>query len=71
MPLAEVVILVFLCARIVGDLGKVQKSMQRLAVKESAYWALLDLIREAREAVEVTSGDRAGALRRARSTSTA
>ena len=26
MPLAEVVILVFLCARIVGDLGKVQKS---------------------------------------------
>ncbi len=58
MPLAEVVILVFLCARIVGDLGKVQKSMQRLAVKESAYWALLDLIREAHEAVEVTSGDR-------------
>jgi ATP-binding cassette subfamily C protein len=56
MPLAEVVILVFLCARIVGDLGKVQKGMQRLAVKESAYWALLDLIREAHAAVEVTSG---------------
>src|SRR5262249_38354966 len=36
MPLAEVVILVFLCARIVGDLGKVQKSMQRLASKESS-----------------------------------
>lgn len=56
MPLAEVVILVFLCARIVGDLGKVQKSLQRLAVKESAYWALLDLIREAHAAVEVASG---------------
>jgi ATP-binding cassette subfamily C protein len=59
MPLADVVILVFLCARIVGDLGKVQKSMQRLAVKEGAYWALDALIVEARGAVEVTSGGRA------------
>jgi len=58
MPLAEVVILVFLCARIVRDLGKVQKAMQRLVVKESAYWALEDLIGEARESVEVTSGSR-------------
>lgn len=59
MPLADVVILVFLCARIVGDLGKVQKSMQRLAVKESAYFALEDLIREAQGAVEVSTGTRA------------
>jgi len=58
MPLAEVVILVFLCARIIRDLGKVQKAMQRLAVKESAYWALEDLIREAHDAIEVTSGSR-------------
>ena len=58
MPLAEVVILVFLCARIIRDLGKVQKAMQRLVVKESAYWALGDLIREAHDAVEVTSGSR-------------
>ena len=34
-----------------------QKSSSALAVKESAYWALLDLIREAHEAVEVTSGE--------------
>ena len=58
MPLAEVVILVFLCARIIRDLGKVQKAMQRLVVKESAYWALEDLIREAHDAIEVTSGSR-------------
>jgi ATP-binding cassette subfamily C protein len=58
MPLSEVVVLVFLCARIVSDLGKIQKAMQRLAVKESAYWALRDLIREAHEAVEVPSGGR-------------
>ncbi len=58
MPLAEVVILVFLCARIIGDLGKVQKGRQRMAVRESAFWALDDLIREARAAVEVTTGDR-------------
>ncbi|MCC6765776.1 MAG: ABC transporter ATP-binding protein [Deltaproteobacteria bacterium] len=56
MPFADVVILVFLCARIIADLAKVQKSMQRLAVKESAYWALDDLIREARGAVEVGTG---------------
>ena len=64
MPLADVVILVFLCARIVGDLGKVQKSMQRLAVKESAYFALEDLIREARDAVEVATGTRAARFTR-------
>lgn len=58
MPLAEVVILVFLCARIVGDLGKIQKAMQRLAVKESAYWALQDFIHEANAAVEVATGTR-------------
>ncbi len=58
MPIAELAILVFLCARIVGDLGKVQKSMQRLAVKESAYWALTETIRDARAAVEVTTGTR-------------
>jgi ATP-binding cassette subfamily C protein len=58
MPLAEVVILVFLCAKIVGDLGKIQKAMQRLAVKESAYWALQDFIREAEAAVEVDTGTR-------------
>jgi ATP-binding cassette subfamily C protein len=64
MPLAEVVILVFLCARIVGDLGKVQKSMQRLATKEGAFWALENLIREAEGAVEVTSGRRAARFTR-------
>jgi ATP-binding cassette subfamily C protein len=64
MPLSEVVILVFLCARIVGDLGKVQKSMQRLATKESAYWALENLIREARQAVEVTHGGRPASFTR-------
>jgi ATP-binding cassette subfamily C protein len=58
MPLADVVILVFLCARIVGDLGKVQKTLQRLAVREAAWWAIDDLIREAHAAVEVPTGDR-------------
>ena len=64
MPLTDVVILVFLCARIVGDLGKVQKSLQRLATREAAWWALEDLIREAHAAVEVPSGDRPAHFRR-------
>jgi len=64
MPLAEVVILVFLCARIVGDLGKVQKGLQRMAVREAAFWSLEALIAEAHAAVEVTRGDRPARLAR-------
>ncbi len=58
MPLAELIILVFLCARIVGDLGKVQKSMQRLATKEGAFWAIEKQLREAQSAAEVATGTR-------------
>jgi ATP-binding cassette subfamily C protein len=64
MPFSEVVILVFLCARVVDDLGKVQKAMQRLALKESSYWAVEDMIREAQEAVEQSSGRRPPSLSR-------
>ena len=56
MPLAEVIVLVFLSARIVADLGKVQKALQRMAVRESAFWSLDALIADADGAVEVSSG---------------
>src|SRR6202008_1014133 len=47
MPLAAVGVLVFLCTRIVGDIGKVQKSLQRMAVRESAFWSLDELVADA------------------------
>jgi ATP-binding cassette subfamily C protein len=58
MPLADVVVLVFLCTRIVGDIGKVQKSLQRMAVRESAFWSLEELVADAHRAVEVSGGNR-------------
>jgi ATP-binding cassette subfamily C protein len=58
LPLTDVVVLVFLCTRIVGDVGKVQKAMQRLAARESAIWSLQNLIRDANSAVEVPTGNR-------------
>jgi ATP-binding cassette subfamily C protein len=64
MPLADVMILVFLCARVLGGMGKVQKEYQRMAVREAAFWSLQNLTRRAQEAVEVSSGGRPPALHR-------
>ncbi len=40
MPLANVVVLVFLCARVLGGLGKLQKEYQKMASREAAFWAV-------------------------------
>jgi ATP-binding cassette subfamily C protein len=64
MPLADLIILVFLCARIVGSLGKLQKEHQRMVVRESSFWALRDLIREAHAAAEASTGDLPASLAR-------
>jgi ATP-binding cassette subfamily C protein len=62
MPLADLIILVLLCARIVGSFGKMQKEAQRMVVRESAFFAVRDLIQEAHAAVEVASGGRPPSL---------
>lgn len=56
MPLANVVVLVFLCARVLGGLAKLQKEYQRMASREAVFWALRDLIAEAQGAAEVLPG---------------
>jgi ATP-binding cassette subfamily C protein len=64
MPLADVMILVFLCARVLGGMGRVQKEYQRMAVRESAFWSLRGLTERAEAAVETPSGHRMPALHR-------
>jgi len=47
IPMAEVMILVFLLARILTQLGKVQQQYQKMVILESAYWSLMDRIEQA------------------------
>lgn len=57
LPLASVMVLVFLLARLLIQLGKVQREYQKMAANESAYWSLEGLIREAQQGRETTTGD--------------
>lgn len=64
MPLANVVLLTLLCARIITSLGKVQKEYQHLAACESAFRAVRELINEVDAAREASSGGRPPVLAR-------
>lgn len=64
MPLADVIMLVFLCARILGAVSRVQKDFQRMGARASAFWLLRDLTRQAQAAVEVRPGRRVPSLQR-------
>jgi len=63
MPLANVVVLVFLCARVLGGLGKLQKEYQKMAAREAVFWVVRDLIRDAQGAAEVLAHGRLPQLR--------
>ncbi|MEJ2760619.1 MAG: ABC transporter ATP-binding protein [Gammaproteobacteria bacterium] len=58
LSLPEVMVLVFLLARILGLLNKAQRRFQMLTTQESAYWALRSSTEEARAAAEAPSGTR-------------
>ncbi len=58
IPLAAVVVMLFLLARVVNLLGKAQRSYQRIVISESAYWS----IREAIETAEREREPNLGAL---------
>jgi ATP-binding cassette subfamily C protein len=62
MPLADGIMLVFLCARVLAGLGRVQKEVQRMAAREGAFWALRDLTAQAHAALETASGTRVPVL---------
>jgi ATP-binding cassette, subfamily C, bacterial len=56
MPLASVMVVVFLLARVVNYLNKVQRAYQQMAASEDAYWSLSRTIEEAREQAEPDLG---------------
>lgn len=56
LSLSSVMVLVFVLARLLGLLNKMQRRYQQLATQESAYWALRDAIRQARAAAERPPG---------------
>ena len=57
MPLAAVLVMLFLLARVVSYLSKGQRSYQQIVVRESAYWSLMDSIAAARAEVEPEGGN--------------
>lgn len=59
MSLASVLVLMLLLVRVLGYLGKVQQSYQKMVTGESAYWALTRMIEQAAAAREPASGGRA------------
>lgn len=62
MPLAEVLVMVFLLARTVSYLSKAQRAYQQVVVRESAYWSIIDAIATANEQVERRGGEKSVAL---------
>ena len=56
LPLSTMMVLGILLARILSQLGKVQREYQIMATSESAYWALQKTLQEAEHAREVPLG---------------
>jgi len=63
MPFANIVVLVFLCARVLSGLGKLQREYQKMASREAVFWAVRDLIRDTQAAAEVITHGRQPHLR--------
>ena len=62
LPLAAVLVMLFLLARVVSYLSKAQRAYQQVAVRESAYWSLIDNIDTARAQGEPRGGSRTAQL---------
>jgi ATP-binding cassette subfamily C protein len=62
LPLARVMVLVFLLSRIIKQLNKVQQEYQEMVILESAYWSLQSMIQEAEQEREIMLGDQLPSL---------
>ena len=58
IPMAEVVVMLFMLARVVSYLSKGQKAYQQVVMRESAYWSMIQAIETAREQREPVGGTR-------------
>ncbi len=52
MPLAPVMVLVFVLGKMLSQVGKVQKQYQKMVLGESAFWSIKSAIQEAQAAEE-------------------
>lgn len=64
MPLAAVLVMLFLLARVVSYLSKGQRAFQQVVMRESAYWSMVEAIGAARAQSEPAGGERTVALAR-------
>lgn len=58
IQIAELVLVLFMLARVVGFLSKAQRAYQLVVVRESAYWALVQAIETAHQQSEPPGGER-------------
>jgi len=65
LTFTAVTVLVFLLARLMKHLGKMQQQYQKMTIAESAYWSLQEKIREATQEREPLLGTQKPALRKA------
>jgi ATP-binding cassette subfamily C protein len=63
LPLASMMVLIFLMARVLSQLSKVQEEYQKMVMFESGYWSLQGKIREARGDRENVTGTRMPTLK--------
>ena len=62
LPIATVMVLGFLLSRILKKTGRVQRSYQKMAVSESAYWSIQKTVSKAEQARETRGGERTPVL---------
>jgi len=65
MSIASVMVLVFLVARLLKRLNKVQERYQEMIIFESAYWSLMDTIKSVQKEREESGGDLTADLKQA------
>jgi ATP-binding cassette subfamily C protein len=65
MTLASVMVLVFLVARLLKRLNKVQERYQEMIINESAYWSLQETLQKVKREREDPGGDRLPELKQA------
>jgi ATP-binding cassette subfamily C protein len=65
LSLPSVTVLIFLLARLMSQLGKVQRQYQSMLISESAFWSLQEKILEAKNESEAVLGDQSPTLEKA------
>jgi ATP-binding cassette subfamily C protein len=58
MPFSDLIVMLFMLARVVNYLSKGQKAYQQVVVRESAYWSMVQAVDAAREQREPQGGER-------------